>query len=47
MSKKRKLDYELAFVEVTNFDDQDVITTSTPTYELSPGDGLNDNMWDT
>lgn len=48
MSEKRKNDYEFASIEVTLFGDQDVITTSsTPSYTPTPGDGMNDDAWDT
>ena len=47
MSEKRKEDYEFAFIEVAHFSDQDVITTSAGNYTPTPGDGMNDNSWDT
>ena len=47
MSVKRKNDYEFAFIEVTFFSDQDVITTSSADYTPTPGDGMNDDRWDT
>ena len=46
MSKQRKKDYECAAVKILHFNEDDVITTSTQ-YQPTPGDGMNDNMWDT